>query len=148
MFSTIVVGTDGSADAKRAVRVAAALAAADPASEVHVVTAYQPLTAATLRSLSDELPSELRPLLHGHLGADGILSEAQGILQAAGVRGTCHDIDGDPTDAILDAAERTDADLVIVGSRGEGPTKRLLHGSVSTKVLHHAPCAVLVVKEP
>lgn len=146
MFSTIVVGVDGSADAKRAVRVAAALARAEPSTDVHVVTAYQPMTPGELRTLSDSLPDELRPLLHGQMGAEGILEHARAVMKGMGVEATYDEIAGDPTDVILDAIESYAADLAVVGSRGEGATKRLLHGSVSTKVLHNAPCAVLVVK--
>jgi nucleotide-binding universal stress UspA family protein len=38
------------------------------------------------------------------------------------------------------------ADLIIVGTRGLNTAQRLLLGSVSTKVMHHAPCDVLVVR--
>jgi len=51
---------------------------------------------------------------------------------------------GSPAGEILKSAER--ADLVVVGARGLGPIDRLLVGSVSERVLHHAGCAVLVVK--
>jgi nucleotide-binding universal stress UspA family protein len=40
------------------------------------------------------------------------------------------------------------ADLVVVGSRGLGAVRRLLLGSVSEKVLQHAPCSVMIVKDP
>lgn len=86
-------------------------------------------------------------MLHAHIGAETILGKAGTIFRAAGVEAQFHEIDDDPTDAILGVAERNDADLVVVGSRGEGAAKRALHGSVSTKVLHNASCSVLVVKD-
>ncbi|BCW77166.1 universal stress protein [Arthrobacter sp. NicSoilB11] len=49
-----------------------------------------------------------------------------------------------PASAILDAAK--DADLIVVGSRGHGGFPGLHMGSVSTQVVNHAPCAVLVVQ--
>ena len=146
MFSTIVVGTDGSEDATRAVEVAAELAAAGVTPTVHVVTAYHPLSLSELRRLSTELPEEFRPLLHSHVGVDATTAAARRILDGAGVEATYHEVDGYPVDALLEMAERADADLIIVGSRGEGMAKRLLHGSVSTAVFHHASCAVLVVR--
>jgi nucleotide-binding universal stress UspA family protein len=51
--------------------------------------------------------------------------------------------DGFAAREILDAAR--DADLVVVGSRGAGGFARLLLGSVSSQVVHHAPCPVVVV---
>lgn len=148
MFSTIVVGTDGSTPAEAALTAAAELAGLREGTSVHVVVAYHPLSAADLRRLAEELPEDVRPLLHAHVGAESSLTDARSIMQRAGVDAQYHEIDGDPTEALLEVAELAKADLLVVGSRGEGATKRALHGSVSTKVMHHADCAVLVVKEP
>ena len=78
--------------------------------------------------------------------ADNLLGSARALLRAEGVEAEFHEIADDPTDALLDTAAAHEADLIVVGSRGEGAVKRALHGSVSTKVLHHAPCSVLVVR--
>lgn len=53
---------------------------------------------------------------------------------------------GEPGLAIVAAAEELDADAVVIGSRGRGAIKRALLGSVSTHVVHNAPCPVLVVR--
>ena len=147
MFSTIVVGTDGSPDAEDALRAAAELARLNPETKVHVVGAFQPIPPGQLRSMADSLPEEFRPLLYGTMRVDATMDVARSVMKLAGVEADYHDVDDHPTDAILNAAENYDADLIVVGSRGEGATKRLLHGSVSTNVLHHAPCAVLVVRK-
>ena len=146
MFATIVVGTDGSADARRAIRTAAELTAANPDSELHIVTAFHPLSLAELRRLSADVPDEYRPLLHSHVEVDSTRDEAARIVAEVGVNASFHQIDGEPVDVILDVAEHENADLIVVGSRGEGMAKRLWHGSVSTSVFHHSPCAVLIVK--
>jgi nucleotide-binding universal stress UspA family protein len=52
-------------------------------------------------------------------------------------------LEGQPAEALLGAS--ADADLVVVGSRGLGGFKRLMLGSVSDQVVHHAACPVLVV---
>jgi nucleotide-binding universal stress UspA family protein len=54
---------------------------------------------------------------------------------------------GSPARAIVDEAKDWDADLIVVGSHGYGFLERVLLGSVSGSVLHHAPCSVLVVKK-
>jgi nucleotide-binding universal stress UspA family protein len=67
--------------------------------------------------------------------------------QAAGltaVTGLCHE--GVVVDEILSYLDTNPTDLVIVGSRGLSATKRLLIGSISSALVAHAPCPVLVVR--
>ena len=56
-------------------------------------------------------------------------------------------VHGDPSIEICRVAEEGRFDLVVIGSHGSGFLKRVLLGSVSHHVLHHAPCPVLVVRE-
>jgi len=53
---------------------------------------------------------------------------------------------GDPATAICEVAQEAGADVIVIGSRGHGFLRRALLGSVSTHVIHHAPCPVLVVR--
>jgi nucleotide-binding universal stress UspA family protein len=53
---------------------------------------------------------------------------------------------GSPEQAVVEEAERWRADLIILGSHGYGFWQRAMLGSVSSAVLHHAPCSVLVVR--
>lgn len=55
---------------------------------------------------------------------------------------------GSPESRIVETAEEMGADLIIVGSHGYNRWERLLLGSVSDSVVHHAPCSVLVVRTP
>jgi nucleotide-binding universal stress UspA family protein len=55
---------------------------------------------------------------------------------------------GSPTDTIISMAQKEHIDLILMGARGVGPMKELLLGSVSHRVLSHASCPVLVVKNP
>ena len=146
MFSRIVVGTDGSDNANRALEVVRDLTSANPAFEVQVVTGYRPLSSAQMRAIARQLPDEFSNSLHAHVGAESVLDMARTVFGTSDQKVGYQEIDDDPTDAILDTAERIAADLIVVGSRGENIAKRAVHGSVSTKVLHHAPCSVLVVK--
>ena len=57
-------------------------------------------------------------------------------------------IQGSPAQVIVDEAESWGADLIIMGSRGLGVWNRLLLGSVSNAVVHHAKCSVEVVRTP
>lgn len=147
VFSTIVVGTDGSDNAEAAVRVLSDLVRADPGTDVHIVAAYDPWAAAQLRSIAAEIPADIQPRLRVESIIDGRLARAQAFFAGTGTTPSIHAVEQDPTDALLHFAERLGADLLVVGSRGEGLVRRALHGSVATKALHEAPCAVMVVKD-
>jgi nucleotide-binding universal stress UspA family protein len=54
--------------------------------------------------------------------------------------------EGDPGEAIIDAAQAEGADMIIVGSHGRGAVGRFLIGSVSDHVVRNASCPVLVVR--
>lgn len=55
---------------------------------------------------------------------------------------------GSPESRIVEIAEEWNADLIVVGSHGYNAWERLLLGSVSNAVVHHAPCSVLVARKP
>ena len=74
------------------------------------------------------------------------LGEAKELLAGRGVSANVVETHGDPAEAIVEAAKEHGADLVIVGTRGANLASRVLLGSVSTKVVHEAPCDVLVVR--
>lgn len=79
---------------------------------------------------------------------EGRVARAERDLKTAGlvVRGRVDR--GLASDMIVRAAASERADLVVVGSHGRTGLTRLLMGSVASHVLNHAPCSVLVVREP
>jgi nucleotide-binding universal stress UspA family protein len=74
------------------------------------------------------------------------LAEARAFLEGRGIEGAYVEGVGNPAEVIVQEAEDSGADLIVVGTRGLHATKRLFIGSVSTNVVHHAPCDVLVVR--
>ena len=80
--------------------------------------------------------------------ATKLVDDAIGELQAAEVRAsgeTRAGLSGEVAKAIVDEADRFDADLIVMGSRGLSDFEALLIGSVAHKVVHYAHCPVLVV---
>jgi nucleotide-binding universal stress UspA family protein len=67
-------------------------------------------------------------------------------LAAAGYRVKEAYLPGDPADEIVKAAKRLRADLLLAGAKGLGAVGRFLLGSVSTKLLRHSPCSILIVR--
>ena len=55
---------------------------------------------------------------------------------------------GSPEQILIEEAKNWNADLVVVGSHGRGFWGRMLLGSTTDALVHHAPCSVLVVRQP
>jgi nucleotide-binding universal stress UspA family protein len=142
-YRTVVVGTDGSARANEAVRQAAQLAAASAARLV-VVTAYTPQASAT--RVAEEVPEEIRWRITDSAHAEETAGEASRLARAEGVADVrVRSEAGDPGQALIEVAEDTGADLIVVGSKGLTGATRFLLGSVPNKISNHAPCDVLIV---
>jgi nucleotide-binding universal stress UspA family protein len=145
MFSTIVVGTDGSETASEAVRQATDLAS-KVGAEIHLVSAYEPVSEGRLREERKDVPADLEWMVNPREDVEATLKEAGEQIQGAGVKVETYSRQGDPADAILDVAEEQNADLIVVGNKGMTGAKRFLLGSVPNKVSHHAPCSVMIIR--
>jgi nucleotide-binding universal stress UspA family protein len=145
MFRSIVVGTDGSDTASKAVQEAIDLATSVGAS-VYVVSAYEPVPQGRLREEARQAPEDLQWMINPREDVDSTLAEAADRVRGAGLAVETFAREGDPADAILDVAEERDADLIVVGNKGMTGARRFLLGSVPNKVSHHAPCSVLIVR--
>jgi len=134
-----VIGTDGSETAARAAKRAGDLATSTGAS-VRVVCAYSKSGGlSTLSVGSDEF------LVGSLTTAEQIADQQASTFRAQGVDATSVAIDEKPADALINEAERLEAELIVVGNRRMQGVSRLL-GSVANEVAHNAPCDVLVVK--
>jgi len=145
VFAAIVVGTDGSDTAGEAVRQAVELART-AAARLHVVTAYEPVSSAPVRSDAWHAPSHAEWALRRRDDVEAMLEAAAAIAREAGVGVAVYARQGDPADAVLDVAEEQHADLIVVGHKGTTGAKRFLLGTVPNRVSHHAPCSVLIVR--
>ena len=145
MFGSIVVGTDGSETAGEAVRQATDLAKAVGA-QIHLVSAFEPVGNQRLREERTQVPDDMQWMVNEREDVEATLERAAEGIGETGVGIETYARQGDPADAILDVAEETNADLIIVGNKGMTGAKRFLLGSVPNKVSHHAPSSVLIVR--
>ena len=141
-MANIMVATDGSSGASRAVDVAAELAKSF-ACDLLIVTVADRL-----------LGEEVRQLPHTGASAGDVLEALTSqTLRAAEARArelglsrievrTCW---GDVTQSLIDLAANSSTKMIVVGRRGRGRLASLLLGSVSHKLVSLAPCAVVVV---
>ena len=146
----ILIGYDGSDGARRAVRRAASLF---PGRKTLVVTAWLGvadtapelllapggLLVAAAESLGDVMQER----------AESLASEGAELAAEVGLAATAHTVRSHRAtwEGISRCAAETGADLIVVGSRGQGALSAALLGSVSTGVLHHARRSVLIVSE-
>ncbi|MEK6229532.1 MAG: universal stress protein [Actinomycetota bacterium] len=139
---SIVVGTDGSPSAEAALSRAVEVAKGTGA-RVHVVTAYPDVRSSreTITSSARAEPIDLREV------AEGVLARAARKMEGEGVEVETHAREGEPAPVIIDLAQEQDADLIVVGARGLTGLERFLLGSVSSKLSHHAPTSVMVVRD-
>jgi nucleotide-binding universal stress UspA family protein len=137
----ILLATDGSEDAQLA-SIAAMDLANRTGAQLHMVHAWRALPHYAYPSLVPE-----RYQSPHEEGAHKILKEQVERIEEAGSRvAKAHLVMGREADVILDLGEQIGAGLIVVGSRGLGQVKRLLVGSVSENIVHHAKCPVLVVR--
>lgn len=137
----IVVGIDDSAGARAALRWALDYARTVNAPLIAVTAVEVPQIvgrAATLPELTevDSIRAATADWMRELIDAEQAPDRPVDV--------TIRVVDGHPVDALV--TESKDASLVVVGARGAGLFHRLLLGSVSTGVLHHAFCSVVIVR--
>ncbi|RZL65764.1 MAG: universal stress protein [Variovorax sp.] len=140
----ILVATDGSRPALRAVKFAADLIAQLRSTEnaITLISVHDDAGLRHARSFvgSDAVADHLRAL------SDKDLKAARKLLDAAGVK---HDMEirtGPVAQSIVDAAKKGRFDLLVLGSKGRGAVADLLVGSVARRVLATATRPVVLVK--
>jgi nucleotide-binding universal stress UspA family protein len=146
MFGSVLIGTDGSETAKRAVHDAVTLAKA-VGSKLLVVSVYEPVSDVRLREERDDVPEDRDWVFNARDEVLAMLEQTASEARSGGVSEVeTFARQGDPADAILDVAEEQGVDLIMVGNRGMTGTRRFLLSSVPNKISHNAPCSVLIVK--
>jgi nucleotide-binding universal stress UspA family protein len=145
VFTRIVVGTDGSETAGEAVEQAVGLAKLSGAT-LSIVSAYQPISGRRVSGEQREAPTDVHYEIGPREDVNLVLDAAAAEAKKEGIEVQTHPVEADPADAILNVAEETKADLIVVGNKGMTGARRYLLGSVPNNVSHHAPCSVLIIR--
>ena len=161
LYSSLLVGVDGSPTSMRALDAVSSLAATlgiKPA----VVCAYEPLADnerdalradesdaiaqwGASRTVADT-PSEFRWRIVAATEAEDVLERAVDHAAKFGVEADARAVQGAPAEVLLDIAERENIDLLAVGSVGMTGAKRFALGNVPHRLSHHAPTDLLIMK--
>ena len=145
MFRKILLPYDGSTCSRQAARYAAELA-----KQCH--STVEPFVAVEYHlAAGNDLPEDVAGVVRASIArnAQQALDGANAILREAGAKSSGGRIrEGRPAEAVLEEATLGEFDLIILGSHGvslERGYDRLI-GSVTERVLHRAPCPVLVIR--
>jgi nucleotide-binding universal stress UspA family protein len=133
LFRNVIVGADGSPEANDALRVALSVLAPDGR-----------LTAVTVAEVDVEGAAE-DWLTRVRAEADEAHAEAQEVL-AGDTRASARSVEGQAARDLIATARAEGADLLALGSHGGSRVAGILFGSVATRVVHDAPCSVMVVR--
>jgi nucleotide-binding universal stress UspA family protein len=140
----IVVGTDGSATAERAVHKATALAKAVGA-ELIIISAFNNRAPAGVASAGITMDSSWVTAAQG--AAESVAKEAAERAKSDGVTSVSYQaVAGDPSEALVHTTQEQGADLLVVGSKGMQSTARFLLGPIANKVSRKVDCDLLIVE--
>ncbi|MBI5159788.1 universal stress protein [Candidatus Micrarchaeota archaeon] len=139
MFERILVALDGSKQSGKALGLALKLSKSSGA-QLSVINVVEPIAwtvATTDAIILEEKMFEFQKT---------VLDKARKECAKAGVKAKIIAGKGRPADVIVKTAEKSKADLIVLGSKGLSQIDKLLLGSVSDRVTQQAHCAVLIVK--
>ena len=141
MFTNILVPIDGSDNSYRALDAALLLSEklGSNISVIHVMEEV-PITHIGSEKILNELLEAYKK------ENQDILLKCSEIANQKGLTIKTFLLQGNPASVILDYNKKEKFDLVIMGSRGLGKFKELILGSVSSKIVHHSSCAVLLIR--
>jgi nucleotide-binding universal stress UspA family protein len=145
MFKKILVPLDGSELAERALPPAQAIAEGGGKLILLHVPAIPPVVTATL--YPHDVPMSNISLQQVTAEGMNYLALKRAELQTRDIPVRTEVIPGDPAAVILDTAEVEEVDLIVMSTHGYTGLDQFIMGSVTQRVLRHAPCPVLVVRK-
>jgi len=148
----VLVATDGSEQSLKAARYLRDLFGEGAPEKISVIAVVRPLAAVPFASDFGEeehaaQQADVDPGIYSfHEAAQAAVERVA--QELAGVDTQVETIvrGGTPADQIVRTADELEADLIVIGGRGKGAMEAIVLGSVAYRVLHRAPCPVLVTR--
>jgi nucleotide-binding universal stress UspA family protein len=146
MIRKIFACSDGSEQALQAAQTAAEMAKRFDA-ELLLVIVFDPAPLLSIGAFTSGAVIGTQTVMrHAEEAMQAVEARTKPVFEAAGMSYRALREIGQPIATIVRIAEREQADLIVLGSRGLGGFQKLLLGSVSDGVAHHAHCPVLIVR--
>ncbi len=146
----ILIATDGSEFSQNAVRECCKIISTKHQTDIKIITAVEriiPMTAEPFGASNEYYGQVLADLRKDATEAvDAAEKTINESLPDQNISVQTEVLTGNVKQTIVDEAKEFGADLIVVGSHGYGFFERMLLGSISSYVVHHAPCSVLVVR--
>ncbi len=144
----ILIATDGSKQSLKAAKFLGTLFNPATIEKVTVIAVIRPLAAVPFANdfSEDESSGETSMTLSFRREAQAATERMAETLRECALQVSTLVRSGSPADEIIRAADELEADLIVVGGRGKGTVGAIFMGSVAYRVLHHAPCPVLVTR--
>lgn len=143
MFKKILVATDGSKHAEKAVGFAIEIAGAFGA-ELIILSVVEK---AQLERLEPYLKESMREIEEKmKLKAKKFLDEVEKKAESRNIKVTKYVLEGDPAELVCDQAEREDVDLIVVGTRGSTGVQRVTVGSHAIRIIRWSKRPVLIAR--
>ena len=147
----VLFATDGTKHSAAALAMIQRLALGD-GDEVHVISVVDMAVPLAVDIYGGYLPDTTELERVAKESAAKLLDDASAVLRnkfdGHAVTITSEVEFGSPDSRIVENAEKRGTDLIVIGSHGYNRWERLLLGSVSNSVVHHAHCSVMVVRTP
>ncbi|BCJ85178.1 universal stress protein [Effusibacillus dendaii] len=143
MLGKILLAVDGSEPAQKAVDWAIDAYRALPAAQFHILYVFEPFV--PVGDIGGYIPTDFR--IESMLEIPEDTPSYLAFQQFPDKQRVTHEtLVGNPANVICEEARKGKFDVIVVGSEGHGAVASVLLGSVSAKLLHNAPCSVLVVR--
>lgn len=147
----ILIATDGSDFSRQAIEKACEMLIDSEANHIKIISVFEGVahTGTEPFGVSAEYVNEMERI--GREQATKFADDAEvlvrGLFADSPVQISTKIVKGSPGRAIVEEAQEWGADIIVVGSHGYGFWGRTFLGSTSDKVIHHAPCSVLVIRK-
>ncbi|MEZ5346814.1 MAG: universal stress protein [Pyrinomonadaceae bacterium] len=145
----IIIATDGSTFSEAAIKECCEIIIDPGRAEIKIVSAYQAVIPFNVHSPGVAYSTAFDEVMKKQ--AEQAVFDGEQMVRTAfpdsGIKINGEVLVGAVDNQIVEAAESWDADLIVVGSHGRGFWGRVMLGSISDSLVHHAPCSVLVVRK-
>lgn len=140
MYDQLLIPTDGSHAAERALNHGIDLAAQNDA-RVHVLAVAETNSISSFESISGTTVDSIRA------ETESMVNDAAGRVESAGVDVVAETREGRPAEVIVDYAAEHDIDLIVMGTHGRQGVERAMLGSVTERVVRSSPVPVLTLRD-